>query len=237
MNMKAYYIIMGYFGEKDMNREQIEEIIDFDNLTMEEPFNKELTGLLKISDIKTKAESEIKRFCYLIKERSGSGIITWEEFVNRLEETDFGYSLFGIRAQMFSKMAYWEIWFNHYDLTEFEDGDSRLEFNHTYYEEVCKDDAYTNLWRFDVNTDVDMDKVIIQIADIWDDLSENDRADLISAIYTITPHDEYVNKSRLMLCKSKVQEISMTNADLVLNGGLRDYTITFTDGDRISLRF
>ena len=36
---------------------------------------------------------------------------------------------------------------------------------------------------------------------------------------------------------NEVKKITMTNADLVPEVGLRDYSIEFTDGDFISLRF
>lgn len=75
-----------------------------------------------------------------------------------------------------------------------------------------------------------------QIADKWDELSEDGKDELISAVNAIyTTH--YVDKSRVDITKDSVKRITMSNADLVPEVGLRDYVIEFTDGDFIGLRF
>ena len=55
----------------------------------------------------------------------------------------------------------------------------------------------------------------------------------LNAIYAT----HYVDKSRIDIMKSSVKRITMSNADLVPEVGLRDYSIEFADGDFISLRF
>lgn len=41
----------------------------------------------------------------------------------------------------------------------------------------------------------------------------------------------------MMILKEDVEKIHRTNADLVPQMGLRDYTITFTNGEMVHLRF
>ena len=73
-------------------------------------------------------------------------------------------------------------------------------------------------------------------ASLPDDVSKEERESLISALNALYV-TQYVDKSRMNISKNMIERITMTNADLVPEVGLRDYHITFTGGDSISLRF
>lgn len=237
MTKKEYSIIMEYFNKKGVSREELEKLLDFDNLTMEANTSSEISKLFKESpEIETDPERAIKNFVRFVRERSGSGEITWDEFISRLKELELEYSDFGIRVQRFSKPAYWEIFFNHFNTTDYQDGNVKLTFDQEYYDEAERENAYEELSNHGINTELGDSKLITQVAEKWDELSEDDKAGLISALDAIYS-THYVDKSRIDITKDSVNKITMTNADLVPEVGLRDYSIEFTDGDFISLRF
>ena len=60
---------------------------------------------------------------------------------------------------------------------------------------------------------------------------------MISAIATITTTTQYVDRSRMVITNESIERITMSNADLVPQMGLRDYTITFINGEKVCLRF
>lgn len=171
-----------------------------------------------------------------MKARSGSGEITWDEFISRLKELELEYSDFGIRIQRFSKPAYWEIFFNHFETTDYEDGETKLTFNQKWYEETETQIANEFLSDQDIDTNSEENNIVSQVAAKWDDLSEDDKNSMIFALDAIYS-THYVDKSRVGIMKSSVKRITMSNADLVPEVGLRDYSIEFTDGDYIGLRF
>ena len=210
--------------------------MDFENLTMESNTASEISKLLKDSpEVEDDPKRVIEDFVRFVRKRSGSGEITWDEFISRLKELDLEYSDFGIRVQRFSKPAYWEIFFNHFSTTDYEDGNVKLTFDQEYYEESENENAYEVLSEHDIDTDSEFGKVMLQIAEKWDGLSEDDKDNMISAIDAICA-THYVDKSRVDIISSEVKKITMTNADLVPEVGLRDYSIEFIDGDFISLR-
>ena len=137
--------------------------------------------------------------------------------------------------QRFSKPAYWEIFFNHFSTTDYEDGNVKLTFNQEYYEETENENAYEVLSDHDIDTDSET-SIVSQVAAKWDSLSEDDKDSMISALDAIYA-SHYVDKSRVSVNSNEVKKITMTNADLVPEVGLRDYSIEFADGDFISLRF
>lgn len=145
------------------------------------------------------------------------------------------YSDFGIRVQRFSKPAYWEIFFNHFSTTDYEDGSVKLTFDQKWYEEAEREDAYEILFEHDIDTDSET-SIMSQVAAKWDGFSEDDKDSMISALDAIYA-THYVDKSRVDIVNDEVKGITMTNADLVPEVGLRDYSIEFADGDFISLRF
>lgn len=110
MTNKQINTINGYFDSKHMDRKQLEAALDFDNLTMDEKYIPEIRELLKSSKDES-GEDVIKGYVHFVKARSGSGEITWDEFMTRLNKLALEYSDFGIRVQRFSKSAYWEIFF------------------------------------------------------------------------------------------------------------------------------
>ena len=167
------------------------------------------------------------------KERSGSGEITWDELISRLKELELEYSDFGIRVQRFSKPAYWEIFFNHFNTTDYED--VKLTFDQEYYEEAERESAYEVLSDHDIDTDSEIN-IMSQVAEKWDGLSEDDKDSMISALDAIYA-THYVDKSRVDIMSNEVKKITMSNADLVPEVGLRDYSIELTDGSYIELRF
>ena len=197
MTSKERSIIMGYFNNKKLSREELEKLLDFENLTME-----------------SNTASEI----------------------SRLKELELEYSDFGIRVQRFSKPAYWEIFFNHFSMTDYEDSNVKLTFDQEYYEEIENEKAYEFLSDHDIDTDSEFGNVMSQIAEKWDGLSEDDKDNMISALDAIFA-THYVDKSRVDILSNEVKKITMPNADLVLEVGLRDYSIEFTDGSYIELRF
>lgn len=237
MTSKEHSIIMGYFNNKKLSREELEKLLDFENLTMESNTASEISMLLKESpEVESDPQRVIRNFVCFVRERSGSGEITWNEFISRLKELELEYSDFGIRVQRFSKPAYWEIFFNHFSMTDYEDSNVKLTFDQEYYEEIENEKAYEFLSDHDIDTDSEFGNVMSQIAEKWDGLSEDDKDNMISALDAIFA-THYVDKSRVDILSNEVKKITMTNADLVLEVGLRDYSIEFTDGSYIELRF
>ncbi len=235
MTGKQISTINRYFDNKHMDRKQLEAALDFDNLTMDEKYIPEIMELLKSGEDEV-GENIIKNYVFFVKERSGSGEITWNEFISRLKELELEYSDFGIRVQRFSKPAYWENFFNHFSTTGYEDDNVKLTFDQKYYDETERENAYEILFEHDIDTDSEFGNVMSQIAEKWDGLSEDDKDNMISALDAIYA-THYVDKSRVDIMSNEVKRITMTNADLVPEVGLRDYSIEFTDGDFISLRF
>lgn len=235
MTSKQINTINGYFNSKNMDRKQLEAVLDFDNLTIDEKYIPEIMELLKFGEDEV-GENVIKNYVLFVRERSGSGEITWDELISRLKELELDYSDFGIRVQRFSKPAYWEIFFNHFSMTDYENGVVKLTFNQEYYEEIERENAYEVLFEHDIDTDSEESNIISQVAAKWNELSEEDKDSMISALDAIYA-THYVDKSRVDIINNEVKKITMTNADLVPEVGLRDYTIEFTDGDFISLRF
>ncbi len=236
MTSKEHSIIMGYFNDKKVSRAELEKLLDFENLTMESNTASEISKLLKESpEVESDPKRVIKNFVRFVKERSGFGEITWDELISRLKELELEYSDFGIRVQRFSKPAYWEIFFNHFNTTDYEDGNVKLTFNQEYYEETENENAYEVLSDHDIDTDSET-SIVSQVAAKWDSLSEDDKDSMISALDAIYA-SHYVDKSRVSVNKNEVKKITMSNADLVPEVGLRDYSIEFTDGGFISLRF
>lgn len=237
MTSKEHSIIMGYFNNKKLSREELEKLLDFENLTMESNTASEISMLLKESpEVESDPQRVIRNFVCFVRERSGSGEITWNEFISRLKELELEYSDFGIRVQRFSKPAYWEIFFNHFSMTDYEDSNVKLTFDQEYYEEIENEKAYEFLSDHDIDTDSEFGNVMSQIAEKWDGLSEDDKDNMISALDAIFA-THYVDKSRVDILSNEVKKITMTNADLVPEVGLRDYSIEFTDGSYIELRF
>lgn len=236
MTKKEYSIIMEYFNKKGVSREELEELLDFDNLAMEANTASEISKLLKeSSEVESDPGRAIKNFVLFVRGRSGSGEITWDEFISRLKELELEYSSFGIRVQRFSKPAYWEVFFNHFNTADYEDGNVKLTFDQEYYEETERESAYEILFKHDINTD-SKENIISQVAAKWDGLSEDDKDNMISALDTIYS-THYVDKSKVDINKNEVKKITMTNADLVPEVGLRDYSLELTDGTCIFLRF
>lgn len=235
MTNKQINTINRYFSNKHMDRKQLETVLDFDKLTMDEKYIPEIMELLKSGDDEV-GENIIKNYVCFVKKRSGSGEITWDEFMSRLKDLELEYSDFGIRVQRFSKPTYWEIFFNHFETTDYEDGDVKLTFNQEYYEETERENAYEYLSEHNIDTNSEKRILISQIATKWDGLSEDEKDIMISALDAIYS-THYVDKSRVDIMKSSINKITMTNADLVPEVGLRDYGIEFLDGDFISLRF
>lgn len=223
-----------YFDSKHMDRKQLEEVLDFENLTMDKKYIPEIMELLKAGKDEV-GEHIIENYVRFVKSRSGFGEITWDELISRLKELEPEYSDFGIRVQRFSKPAYWEIFFNHFDIVGFEDGNVKLTFNQEYYDEAERESAYEILFGHDINTDSE-DNIISQVAAKWDGLSEDDKDSIISALDVIYS-THYVDKSKVDINKNEVKKITMTNADLVPEVGLRDYSLELTDGTCIFLRF
>lgn len=234
MTGKQISTINRYFDDKHMDRQQLEAVLDFDNLTMDEKYISEIMELLKSGEDEV-GENIIKNYVRFVKERSGSGEITWNELISRLKELELECSDFGIRVQRFSKTAYWEIFFNHFNMTDYEDGSVKLTFNQEYYDEAEREKAHAILMEHDIDTDSET-SIISQIAAKWDDLSEDDKDDLASSLDTIYA-THYVDKSRIDIVNNEIKKITMSNADLVPQMGLRDYSLEFANGDFISLRF
>lgn len=237
MTKKEHSIIMGYFDKKKVSREELEKLLDFENLTMEASTASEIAKLLKESpEVESDPKRVIKNFVRFVRDRSGSGEITWDELISRLKELELEYSDFGIRVQRFCKTAYWEIFFNHFKTTDYEDGVVKLTFDQEYYEETEKEAAYESLFEHDIDPDSEESNIISQVAAKWDGLSEDEKDNVISALDAIYS-THYVDKSKVDITNKEVKKITVTNADLVPEVGLRDYSIEFTDGDYIGLRF
>ena len=236
MTSKEHSIIMGYFNDKKVSRAELEKLLDFENLTMESNTASEISKLLKESpEVESDPKRVIKNFVRFVKERSGFGEITWDELISRLKELELEYSDFGIRVQRFSKPAYWEIFFNHFNTTDYEDGNVKLTFNQEYYEEGERENAYEFLSDHDIDTDSETN-IVSQVAAKWDGLPEEDKDSMFSALDAIYA-THYVDKSRVDIMSNEVKKITMSNADLVPQMGLRDYSLELTDGSCIELRF
>ena len=210
-------------------------MLDFDNLTMDEKYIPEIMELLKSGDDEV-GENIIRNYVRFVKDRSGSGDITWDDFLKQLNKLYLEDSEFGIRVQRFSKEAYWEVFFNHFDITNYEDGVAKLTFDHDYYEDTENEKAYETLDKYGIGTNLKALETISQIAEKWDKLSDDDKDEIISAISAGTD-THYVDKSRVDITNNQIEKITMTNADLVPEVGLRDYTIRFNNGEMICLRF
>lgn len=237
MTNKEYSIIMGYFNNKKVSRIELEKLLDFENLTMETSTASEISKLLKDSpEVESDPKRVIKNFVRFVRERSGTGEITWDDLISRLKDLELEYSDFGIRVQRFSKPAYWEIFFNHFTTTDYEDGNVKLTFDQEYYEEAESEKAYEVLSDHGIDTELEDGKLIAQVAEKWDKLSEANNDEVISALDAIYA-THYVDKSRVDIMSNEVKKITMSNADLVPQMGLRDYSIEFTDGSYIELRF
>ena len=108
MRKQDYEIIMGYFNSKKMDRVVLEATMDYENLTMTKEVAEDISKLLVEAGYeKSEVKGAIKSFVYFVKSRSGSGEITWDEFVTKLNELCLEDSDFGIRVQRFSKYSYW----------------------------------------------------------------------------------------------------------------------------------
>lgn len=235
MTGKQINTINRYFDDKHMNRQQLEAALDFDNLTMDEKYIPEIMELLKSGEDEV-GENIIKNYVRFVKGRSGSGEITWDEFISRLKDLELDYSDFGIRVQRFSKTAYWEIFFNHFSTTDYENGNVKLTFDQEYYEEIENEKAYEFLSDHDIDTDLESGNIMSLVAEKWDGLSEDAKDSMISALDAIYA-THYVDKSRVDIMSNEIKKITMSNADLVPEVGLRDYSIELTDGSYIELRF
>ena len=235
MTSKQINTINGYFDRKHMDRKQLEAVLDFNNLTMDAKYIPEIMELLK-ADENEVGENVIKDYVRFVKQRSGTGEITWEELIARLKDLSLEYSSFGIRVQRFSKYSYWEVFFNHFDITKYKDGNEKLTFNHEYYEDTENERAYEIFEKYEIDTESETCNVLIQIGNKWDKLSKKDKDNMISALDSIYA-THYVDKSGMNLDKDMVEKITMSGADLVPEVGLRDYFIQFVGGDSISLRF
>lgn len=233
MTNKQINTINSYFNRKHMDRKQLEAVLDFNNLTMDAKYIPEIMELLK-ADENEVGENVIKDYVRFVKQRSGTGEITWEELIARLKDLSLEYSSFGIRVQRFSKYSYWEVFFNHFDITEYEGGNVKLTFDQKWYEDVETEIAYEFL--SDQHIDTEESKIMPQIAAKWGQLSKEEKDNMISALNAIYA-TQYVDKSRMSFNKNMIEKISMSGADLVPEVGLRDYFIQFVGGDSISLRF
>lgn len=235
MTSKQIMTITGYFDKKGMDRKQLEAVLDFDNLTMDEKYIPEIMELLKSGDDEV-GKNIIRNYVRFVKDRSGSGEITWDDFLKQLDKLYLEDSEFGIRVQRFSKETYWEVFFNHFDITNYEDGVAKLTFDHDYYEDTENEKVYETLDKYGIGTNLKALETISQIAEKWDKLSDDDKDEIISAISAGTD-THYVDKSRVDITNDQIEKITMTNADLVPEVGLRDYTIRFNNGEMICLRF
>ncbi len=236
MTNKEYGIIMGYFDKKHVNREELEKSCDFDNLTMTKDVATDISKLLSDEGYK-KSESQkaISQFVRFVKSRSGTGEITWDVLIKDLKNLDLEYSEFGIRAQNFGK-AYWEVFFDHFNIENCESGNVKLTFDHEYYYETENERAWEVLDKYGIDGDVPTEKALSIISEKWTSLSDGEKDELISA-FAVPTTTHYVDKSRMMILKEDVEKIHRTNADLVPQMGLRNYTITFTNGENVYLRF
>ena len=236
---KQIVAINEYFDKKGMDRKQLEAVLDFDKLTMESQYVYDILQLLQ-SDKEALVGNEteekvIKGYVCFVKNRSGSGNITWDELITRLEDSRLEESVYGIRVQRFCKNAYWEIFFNHYSVEKYDD-DEKLTCDHVWYEEVEIDNACITLDQHGIDTDLETNEMLLQVARKWDELEDGAKDDVIAALHTLYS-THYTEKSIVMILKKDIKEIWMSDADLVPEVGLRDYHIKFNDGDDICLRF
>lgn len=234
MTSKQINTITAYFGEKHMDRKQLEAALDFENLTMDEKYIPEIMELLKSSDDEV-GENIIRNYVRFVKERSGSGEITWDELLERLKFVDGYSSDFGFRVQRFGKV-YYELYFNNFRIQKYEDGTSKLTFDYCDYYDEKMDDANCSFEQYDIETEgKDLYEIFTQVLEKWNALDSDAKKEIIWAINNYIPEDTY--KSRVDICNNDIEKITMTNADLIPEVGLRDYTINFKDGDMIHLRF
>lgn len=236
--MKGFKIIMDYFNSKKIDREELESLLDFENLTVEKNCEADILKLLKESlggDVDCKEEIAI--YVRFIKWRSESGDITWDEFISRLRELNLEESDFGIRVQQFGK-TYWEIFFNNFSIMEFKDNDVRLTFDNYYYADIETDKALDVLDELGINTEKNNNEIIRQIGEKLASLttSQDEKEKLIYALNALYGM-HYVDKSHIYVFKNLIKNIHMSSADLVPEVGLRDYSITFIDGSTMFLRF
>ena len=110
-----------------------------------------------------------------------------------------------------------------------------MTFDQEYYEETERENAYEVLSGHDIDTDSEIN-IMSQVAEKWEGLSEEDKDSMISALDAIYA-THYVDKSRVEIMSNEIKKITMSNADLVPEVGLRDYSIELTDGSYIELRF
>lgn len=75
MTNKQINTINRYFDSKHMDRKQLETVLDFENLTMDEKYIPEIMELLKAGEDEV-GENVIKNYVRFVKGRSGSGEIT-----------------------------------------------------------------------------------------------------------------------------------------------------------------
>lgn len=238
MTKKEYGIIMGYFNENKMERADLEKLLDFENLTMDKSTEKNIAKLLSNEGYnKNEIAGVMRSFVYYMKRRSGSGEITWNEFVEKLGELYLEESDFGIRAQRFSKETYWEVFFNHYDIAKFENGVDRLTLDNEYYYDTEAESAREVMNKHGIDIDeVKTEDVLKWAANKWTEFSEDEKEEIITAIINpIVTH--YVDRSKMYITNDEIKSITMTNADLLPEMGLRDYTITFVNGEMVHLRF
>lgn len=111
----------------------------------------------------------------------------------------------------------------------------KLTFNQEYYDEAERENAYEILFGHDIDTDSET-SIMSQVAAKWDSLSEDEKDSMISALNAIYA-THYVDKSRVDIMSNEVKKVTMSNADLVPEVGLRDYSLELTDGSCIELRF
>lgn len=153
---KQVNAINSYFNKKGMDRKQLEEVLNFDKLTMESQYVHDILCMLQADkDIEPLVEDEedenvIKNYVRFVKNRSGSGDITWDEFITRLKDLYLEESPFGIRVQRFCKNAYWEIFFNHFDIEKCDDNE-KITFNHFWYHDTETDNACSTLGKHDID--------------------------------------------------------------------------------------
>ena len=240
MRKQAYEIIIRYFNTEHIGRVDLEKSLDFENLTMTEQIETDIKKqLVDAGYNKEETQNSIREFIRFVKDRSGSGEITWEDFIKKLKDLEdwFAESDFGIRVQRFSKETYWEVFFNHFDIETYENGKSKLTFNDIYYFETENEKAWEKLDKYGFDGEIPMEELLSVIAKKWTELSDEDKDEVISAIATITTTTQYVDRSRMVITNESIERITMSNADLVPQMGLRDYTITFTNGEMVCLRF
>ena len=132
--------------------------------------------------------------------------------------------------------SYYKLYFNHFKVQKCPYGAEKLTFDCCDYYDEKRDDANCSFEQYDIEIEgKTAEEVFTQIVEKWKELSHNAREELILAVNNYLPKD--ASKSRVDICSSNIEKITMTNADLVPGMGLRDYGITFRDGSYIELRF